>query len=73
MVVYSSTFLLPCRLLGVDSKQIDRIHGPVGLDIGARTPSQIAVSILAEVIEHLPEPKQNLLLVDMGLASESTS
>ena len=43
------------RLLdaGVDQKAIDTIHSPIGLDIGAATPAEIAVAIMAEIIEKL--------------------
>lgn len=36
---------------GVPRSQIDRVHCPVGLSIGADTPEEIAVSIVAQLIQ----------------------
>jgi xanthine dehydrogenase accessory factor len=36
---------------GITQAQLDRVHAPIGLEIGAQTPEEIAVSILAEVIK----------------------
>jgi len=37
--------------LGLDRQAIDRLHAPVGLNIGAKTPAEIAVAILAELTQ----------------------
>jgi xanthine dehydrogenase accessory factor len=46
------------RLLseGFDHEQVDRIHGPIGLEIGGETPAEMAVGILAEIIESRARP-----------------
>ena len=36
--------------LGLDEAMLNRIHAPIGLGIGAQSPAEIAVSVLAEVI-----------------------
>jgi xanthine dehydrogenase accessory factor len=36
---------------GADPEAVARVHTPIGLDIGAETPEEIAVSIMAEVIQ----------------------
>lgn len=36
---------------GITKEQLDTIHAPIGLSIGAVTPSEIAISILAQIIE----------------------
>ncbi len=35
---------------GIDRKRFERVHAPIGLDIGAETPEEIAISIMAEII-----------------------
>jgi xanthine dehydrogenase accessory factor len=42
--------------LGFDDAAIQRIRAPIGLDIGAVSPAEIAVAILAEVVQALRKP-----------------
>jgi xanthine dehydrogenase accessory factor len=45
------------RADGIPQAQIERVHCPIGLAIGAETPEEIAVSIVAEMISHRSKKK----------------
>ena len=36
---------------GLSAEALERLHGPVGLSIGAKTPAEIAVSIIAQIVQ----------------------
>jgi xanthine dehydrogenase accessory factor len=51
--------------------EIDRLHGPIGLNLGAKTPAEIAVSIAAEIVAvrnqvALVQKKQGSAMPDGG-------
>lgn len=37
---------------GVDEDALQKVHAPAGLDLGAKTPEEIALSVLSEIILH---------------------
>ena len=47
---------------GVEQEKIDRVHSPIGFDIGAETPEEIAISIIAELIQERSKQQNYLSL-----------
>ena len=43
---------------GAPSEALERIHSPAGFDIGAQTPEEIAISILAEIVYSARKPAE---------------
>ncbi len=41
---------------GFDDEALARIHGPIGMDLGAKSPAEIAVSVIAQVTQVLRNP-----------------
>jgi xanthine dehydrogenase accessory factor len=50
------------RAEGVADEDLARVHAPIGLKIGSRTPQEVAVAIAAEIVQTLrsPKPKEAL-------------
>lgn len=46
--------------IGISEEEISKIKSPIGLDINAETPEEIAVSIMAEIIDQRNETKRHL-------------
>lgn len=53
------------RESGVSEQFIEQLYSPIGLNIGAETPEEIAVSILAEIIEIKNKSNQNNIPEDI--------
>ncbi|MDG1482055.1 MAG: xanthine dehydrogenase accessory protein XdhC [Myxococcota bacterium] len=70
-------FLIRLRAAGMDPSLFDRLCAPVGLDIGAETPEEIAVSVVAELIrirrgcERTPVPLSAIPLPARGGAAQA--
>jgi xanthine dehydrogenase accessory factor len=45
------------RAEGVTDEEIARIHAPIGLKIGSRTPEEVAVAIAAQIVQVMRTPK----------------
>lgn len=47
------------REAGFDDKSLERIHGPIGLPLGAKSPAEIAISAIAQITSALRQMAQN--------------
>jgi xanthine dehydrogenase accessory factor len=58
---------------GLSREQFDRIHAPMGLEIGAITPEEIAISVAAEMIAVRRHPDANWRALSKGIFATAES
>src|SRR5579859_3732276 len=58
---------------GLSRQQLDRIHAPMGLEIGAISPEEIAISVAAEMIAVRRNPKSNWRSLSMSIFADDSS
>ena len=58
---------------GLSRGQLDRIHAPMGLEIGAISPEEIAISVAAEMIAVRRNPKSNWRGLSMSVFADESS
>jgi xanthine dehydrogenase accessory factor len=51
------------RAEGVTEDELARIHAPIGLRIGSRTPQEVAVAVAAEIVQVMSSPKPKEVLI----------
>src|SRR5215813_10820021 len=56
---------------GVPRAALDRVFAPAGLDLGARTPEEIALSVMAQIVQHRRKPVAKLETKKQGVSSSS--
>jgi xanthine dehydrogenase accessory factor len=61
------------RAAGLPEAAIARIAAPIGLDIGAQSPAEIAVAVLAQAIEALRRRPAHLAPPRLGAAQDGTT
>ena len=62
------------RALDISADELERLHAPVGLSIGSKTPPEIALSILAEITsirKQLETDKSELSVLERSVGHES--
>jgi xanthine dehydrogenase accessory factor len=61
------------RLLkgGLSETQLARLHAPIGLDIGAGSPGEIALAIMAQVVEAYRKPRSTRTVADVNMPASA--